>query len=224
MTTVRSNPSLPVGVGIQVISLWLLLGCNNVNAEWSCAAGQSSCASVFIVHDTWHAAIVLRTSDISAISIDALPELGDFPDVQFIEFSWGDQDYFPDPNSGVWAALRAAFWSGGSVLHLVGFNEAIAQFYPGAKLTELRLDANGYRRMIDFISQTFARPAAKIRAPASSGLFAYSRFYPARTHFSVLRTCNSWVAEALEAAGLPLSPRWVITASNLASQLEALNR
>jgi uncharacterized protein (TIGR02117 family) len=193
-------------------------------AHGSCAAEQTSYNSVFIVHDRWHAAIVLRASDISANSIAALPELGDFPDAQFIEFSWGDQDYFPDPNSGVWAALRAAIWSGGSVLHLVGFNDKVETFYPGAKMTELRLDANGYRQLVEFISQTFARPAAKIRAPASPGLFAYSRFYPARTHFSVLRTCNSWVAEALEAAGLPLSPRLVITAGNLASQLESLSK
>jgi uncharacterized protein (TIGR02117 family) len=193
-------------------------------AHGSCAAEQTSGNSVFIVHDRWHAAIVLRASDISAISIAALPELGDFPDAEFIEFSWGDQDYFPDPNSGVWAALRAAIWSGGSVLHLVGFNDKVETLYPGAKMTELRLDANGYQQLVEFISQTFARPAAKIRAPASPGLFAYSRFYPARTHFSVLRTCNSWVAEALEAAGLPLSPRLVFTAGNLASQLEALSK
>ncbi len=206
---------------VQLISLWLLVGCSVVHAQWSCLAGQSSCASVFIVHDTWHAAVVLSSSDISAA---ALPELADFPDARFIEFSWGDQDYFPNPNAGVWAALRAAFWSGGSILHLVGFNDKVEKFYGGAAITELRLAPAALDRLIGFISQTFARPAPKIRAPASPGLFAYSRFYPAHTHFSILRTCNSWVAEALEASGMPLSPHMVITAGNLASQIEPLGK
>ena len=221
MATTRRSASLA--------SLAYLLGATLLLAAafahgGSCAADQFSCRPVFIIHDDWHAAIVLRASDISAISMTALPELSDFPDALFIEFSWGDQDYFPDPNSGVWAALRAALWSAGSVLHLAGFSVDPGQFYPGAKIIELRLESTAYRQMLDFISQTFARQPPNLRAPARPGLFAYSRFYPAQTRFSILRTCNSWVAEALEAAGLPLSPRWVITASHLASQLEALSR
>ena len=206
------------------LSLSLLLAAATVFADWSCAPDQALCHPVFIVHDDWHAAIVLRTSDISAISIAVLPELADFPEAQFIEFSWGDKDYFPDPNSGVWAALRAAFWSGGSVLHLVGITDSLARFYPGAKITELRLAPAAFDRLIRFISQTIARQPPNIRAPAHPGLFAYSRFYSARTHFSILRTCNSWVAEALEAAGMPLSPGLVITAGNLASQIEKLSK
>lgn len=202
-----------------VLCLSLVLAAATLFADWSCAPDRPLCRPVFIVHDGWHAAIVLRTSDISAISIDALPESADFPDAQFIEFSWGDKDYFPDPNSGVWAALRAAFWSGGSVLHLVGFNDGLARFYPGAKITELRLDSNAYQQMVGFISQTFAREASSDRAQASAGLFAYSRFYPATANFSFLRTCNKWVAEALAAAGLPIAPDRVFTAGNLASQI-----
>ncbi len=224
MKTFGPNRFLRIGMGIQVISLWLLAGCSVVRAQWSCLVGQSPCASVFIVHDTWHAAIVLRTSDISAISIDALPELADFPDASFIEFSWGDKDYFPDPDSGVWAALRAAFWSGGSVLHLVRLNDEPARFYLGAKITELRLSANSYQQMIRFISQSFARPATNQPAQASAGLFAYSRFYPATGKFSVLRSCNTWVAEALASAGVPIAPERVFTAGNLATQLAAYGK
>jgi uncharacterized protein (TIGR02117 family) len=205
-----------VGLGILLISLCLLLGDNAVHADWSCIAGDASCPSVYIVHDTWHAAIVLRRSDIRA---DVLPELSDFPEARFVEFSWGDKNFFPNPNAGVWAALRAAFWSGGSVLHLVGFTDKVESFYRGASITELRLSPEAFSRLTGFLSQTFARPAPNSRAPASPGLFIYSRFYPANGQFSLLRTCNTWVAEALEAAGMPLSPHLVITAGNLASQI-----
>lgn len=205
----------------HVLSLWLIFSAGAASAEWVCAPSETSCKTVFIVHNAWHASIVMDSADLSH---DALPELSDFPDAKFIEFSWGDQDYFPDPNSGVWAALRAAFWSGGSVLHLVGFNENVGQFYRGAEIFELRLTAAAERQLIHFISQTFARANSNSRAPARPGLFPYSRFYPAAAKFSVLRTCNTWVAEALASAGLPISPRSVLTAGNLAGQLADIGK
>jgi len=204
-----------------VLSLWLFFSAGMARADWVCAPSETSCKTIFIVHNSWHAAIVLSRSD---LSLDALPELADFPEAKFIEFSWGDQDFFPDPNSGIWAALRAAFWSGGSVLHLVGFNENVGQFYRGAEIFELRLAPAAQRQLIHFISQTFARPTSNNRAQARPGLFAYSRFYPATAKFSVLRTCNTWVAEALAAAGVPISPGTVLTAGSLASQLADIGK
>ena len=217
----RANIKTALCAANQVLSLWLFFSVGTARADWICAPGEISCKTVFIVHNTWHASIVMDSGDLSH---DALPELSDFPDAKYIEFSWGDQDYFPDPNSAVWDALRAAFWSGGSVLHLVGFNENVGQFYRGAQIFELRLTAAAERQLIYFISQTFARANSNSRAPARPGLFPYSRFYPAAGKFSVLRTCNTWVAEALASAGLPISPRSVLTAGNLASQLADIGK
>jgi uncharacterized protein (TIGR02117 family) len=206
---------------LEIVCLWLCFDSRPVFADWSCAPQEPACNSVFIVHNAWHAGIVLNREDLSSI---ALPELADFPRVRFVEFSWGDRDFFTDPSAGIWAALRAAFWSSGSVLHLVGFNDGVAEFYRGAETTELRLAPPAFRLLIDFISQTFDRAAPLGRAQSSPGLFAYSRFYPATARFSLLRTCNTWVAEALSAAGLPLSPGSVLTAANLASQLAPLGK
>ena len=90
-------------------------------AGWRCDSAQPDCRSVFIVRNWWHAAIVLRRSDIPEAM---MPELNELPVAHMIEFSWGDRDYFPDPDAGVFTALKAAFWSSGSVLHLVAFDGA----------------------------------------------------------------------------------------------------
>ena len=217
----RANRAAALRVASYVLCLCLFFYAGTARADWICAPGETSCKTAFIVHNSWHAAIVLTRSD---LGLDDLPELSDFPDAKFIEFSWGDQDYFPDPNSGIWAALRAAFWSSGSVLHLVGFNEYVGQFYRGAEIFELRLAPAAQQQLIHFISQTFARANSSSRAQASPGLFPYSRFYPASAKFSVLRTCNTWVAEALASASLPISPGTVLTAGSLASQLAVIGK
>jgi len=208
-----------LGAAIGALSLWLSVSPYGALADWRCPPKDASCKTVFIVHNSWHAAIVLSRDD---LNLDAMPELSDFPGAKFIEFSWGDQDYFPDPNSGFWAALRAAFWSGGSVLHLVGLNADVREFYRIAEIFELRLNSIAHREIVRYLAQTFARDHSLKRAKANPGLFAYSRFYPATGKFSALRTCNTWAAEALTAAGLPISPGNVLTAGNLASQVAPL--
>jgi uncharacterized protein (TIGR02117 family) len=198
---------------------WLLLTPAVALANWSCSASEASCKTIFIVHNAWHASIVVDRQDVGAA---VFPELSDFPDAKFLEFSWGDQDYFPDPNSGIWAALRAAFWSGGSVLHIVGFSQNVVQFYSAAEIFTLRLSPLALQQLIRHISQTISRDNPNHRATAAPGLFAYSRFYRANGKFTFFRTCNTWVAEALEAAGIPVFPESVVTAGSLASQLAEL--
>jgi uncharacterized protein (TIGR02117 family) len=202
--------------------LLCLLGCagqTHTAEAWRCAAQDTGCPLVFIVHDSWHAAIVLRRADLGT---GVIPETNDFPGARYIEFSWGDKDYFPDPNSGVLKALKAAFWSSGSVLHLVGFDDDVRKFFPKAEVVELRLSALVYDRLIAFISASFARAPEHGRAPAQPGLYDYSRFYPSARSFSLLNTCNTWAARALETAGLPVTAKGVISAGQLGDQLRGI--
>ena len=195
--------------------------CSNLVAETRLRGEEKLARTVFVVHDAWHAAIVIGTSDISA---HALPELRDFPSAKYLEFSWGDRDYFPASDPGLGLALKAAFWSSGSILHVVGFKDPVEKAYPGAETIEIPLAEEDFQQLVKFISETFSRPHPPAPAEARPGLFANGRFYAAEGRFSILRTCNTWVAEALKAAGLPISPGYVITAGNLSSQLRSLTR
>jgi uncharacterized protein (TIGR02117 family) len=201
--------------------LCLLLSANSAwaAADWSCATPGPDCREVFIVYSAWHAAIVLRARDIDLATV---PEVGDLPRARFLEFSWGDENYFRDPHTGVLAALKAALWSSGSVVHVVAVNDDLRNFYPGAAVIELRFSRAAYVKLVQFISASFTRPAPGVAATPSPGLFAYSRFYPSPRRFSLIRTCNRWVADALEAAGVPIAPSYVITAGQLAEQVGKL--
>lgn len=192
------------------------IGAVEAPAAWRCGIRQRDCRSAHVVSNQWHAGIVLRANDIAA---KALPEIGDFSNAERIEVSWGDRDYFPDPEAGVYAALRAAFWSRGSVLHLVGFNGAVNDFYRGAVVHELHMSNEAFTSLISFIAGTFDRPDSVLPAKPRPGLFSYSRFYDATGNFSAARTCNTWVAEALTQAGLPIDAASIITAGQLQGQL-----
>jgi uncharacterized protein (TIGR02117 family) len=197
-------------------TVFLIYAHSNPAAEIPVRGEAKNVRTVFIVHDAWHAGIVIRKMDIPTV---VLPELGDFPSAEYLEFSWGDRDYFPAPDGGLGLALKAAFWSSGSVLHVVGFKDPLENVYPGADIIAITLSEEGFQRLIKFISDTFSRPHPPAPAEARPGLFSNSRFYAAEGKFSLLRTCNTWVAEALSVAGLPISPGSVITAGNLNDQV-----
>jgi uncharacterized protein (TIGR02117 family) len=194
----------------------LIHACANYAADIPVRGEANNVKTVFIVHDAWHAAIVIRKTDIPVV---ALPELKDFPSAEYLEFSWGDRDYFPAPDPGVGLALKAAFWSSGSILHVVGFDGAVKNVYPSAEIMEIAVTEEAFQQLTKFIADTFSRPHPPAPAEARPGLFSNGRFYAAEGKFSALRTCNTWVAEALSAAGLPISPRYVITAGNLGNQV-----
>ena len=219
LSCVGSFKSLLPGLARRgFLILFLTYACSHPIAENFLPQGNSV-RTVFVVHDAWHAAIVVKTAD---IPVAVLPEVRDFPSAEYLEFSWGDRDYFPAPDAGIGLALKAACWSSGSILHVVGFKEAVKNFFPNAKIIDIHLSEENFQRLIKFISDTFSRPNSPMPAEARPGLFPQGRFYAAEGRFSLLRTCNTWVAEALSSAGLPIRPGYVITAANLSHQLQPL--
>ena len=172
---------------------------------------------VIVVHNYWHAALVVRKADLSQ---SLVPEQDHFPEAEYLEISWGDRDYFPAIEESVGLALRAAFWSRGSVLHVVGFRGTIKDFFTEGEIIELALSQESFTRLSEFVSASFLRADPFMPAQSHPGLVANGRFYPASGKFSILRTCNTWIAEALKSAGLGISPWYVITAGSLARQVQ----
>jgi hypothetical protein len=91
-----------------------------------------------------------------------------------------------------------------------------------AEVLEISLSEQSFQQLVRFISDTFSRPQRSTPADARPGLSPTARFYSAQGKFSISRTCNTWVAEALNAAGLPVNPGSVITAGSLGDQLQPL--
>jgi uncharacterized protein (TIGR02117 family) len=196
--------------------LQLLTACSAPIMQLDSHAHGNNDKRVFVVHDSWHAALVVQKSDLSQTLV---PEQDHFPEAKYLEIGWGDRDYFPATEESVGLALRAAFWSRGSVLHVVGFKDAVRDYFPVREIIELALSPEEFRRLSEFVSASFSRADRSVPAQSQPGLVAAGRFYPATGRFSILRTCNTWIAEALKSAGLDISPRFVITAASLARQV-----
>jgi uncharacterized protein (TIGR02117 family) len=201
----------------EILLLVFLSGCAAaVEQPFAQPAPGETGKRVFIVNYGWHTGIAVGKADIPP---GLWPEAGDLPG-DSLEIGWGDRDFYQSADAGIGLAIKAAFFSGGSVLHVTGFDGAVGDYFRGAEIYELTVSAEGYRRLIQFVSDSFLRP--KTLVESRQGLYPNSRFYPARGKFHLFRNCNTWVAEALEAGGLPVNPSTVITAGNLFSQAKRL--
>lgn len=169
--------------------------------------------SIYVASNGWHSGIVLARSDLPA---GAIPEADDFPGAAYLEFSWGDAKYFPAPEKGLGMAMSALLTPTPAVLHLAGLPAHPRQVFPSAEVVELYLTPEGFRSLVAYLDEAFARDNAE---PSTQGLYRFSRFYPATGNFHLFNTCNTWTARGLAIAGLPVTVTGTLRAEALMAQL-----
>ncbi len=172
--------------------------------------GGSHYSIYLLNHNDWHTGIVVSREDIS----NGVWERSHFGEFRFLEFGWGDRDYYPFPKPTFWMTLKAAFWPTRSVLHVVGFNASVEKFFPGSEIIEIKVSKKGFENLIGFIQDTYERDEKGEPIELGPGLLENSRFYMAEGKFHVFKTCNVWTAQAIRSAGCPISPFYAISARN----------
>jgi uncharacterized protein (TIGR02117 family) len=175
--------------------------------------------SISVVSHGWHTGIAVRPADIPEGVWSEHRQLGA---AEQLEVAWGDRDFYMAPRGTLRLALRAAFWSSASVLHIAAFDRRVDQVFRGQEIVHVGLSHQGLRRLARFFHDAYARDLAGEIIPLGEGQYASSRFYAAREKYFLLRTCNTWTARALREAGLPIEPLQVVTAAGLMDEIRKL--
>ena len=105
-------------------------------------------------------------------------------------------------------ALRALFRPGNpSVLHVAGVNANPRASFGHSHLVRLELSAAGFAPLTDRLDASFARaPGGFQPVELGRGLYGTSLFFRANGAFHIFNVCNHWVADLLDAAGVPTAP------------------
>ncbi len=175
--------------------------------------------TIYVSSNGWHTNIVLSRD---ALPPGAIPEAADFPQAAFLEFGWGDREYYPSPRPTMGMALAAALTPTPAVMHLAGLPRPPRELSREAEVLAMGLSAAALERLIERIDASFDRPAGGRGETVARGLYRDSWFYPAHGRFHLFNTCNNWTARMLSAAGVGLSPSGVQTAEQLMRRLRDL--
>jgi uncharacterized protein (TIGR02117 family) len=176
--------------------------------------------TIFVASNGWHTGIVIARADLPP---GAIPETADFPNALYFEFGWGNREYYPAPDKTIGMTLRAITPSD-AVVHLAGLPRDPREVFPTAEFVAARVSPEGFRRLVAFLNASFQRGTAPRVGASHKGLYAFSAFYPGTGTFHLFYTCNTWVADGLARAGLPVSVAGVQQAHEVMRQLRGLAR
>ncbi|MCG8548455.1 MAG: TIGR02117 family protein, partial [Alphaproteobacteria bacterium] len=179
-----------------------------------------ACHSIYVADHGWHTGLILLGQDFDPRTTLRTTY---FDRKQWLEFGWGDAAFYQADGISVTLALRALFSPTDAVMHVYAFDGAPAGNFPESKVIRLRVTTAGYRRMMGFIRDAFARDANGHVEPIKRGLYGRSHFFKALGTYSLLRTCNTWTAEALHEAGVNVDPGSAATSGDLMAQLEGVD-
>jgi uncharacterized protein (TIGR02117 family) len=205
-------------VGRLPAALWLA-GC--AAATTSGPPPEDRGAPVWVVGHGWHVGLAVRRADIPP---DVWPESGDLGPSRHLEVGWGDGAFFPARRGTSGMALRAAFASTSSVLHVAAFDAPVPEFFPDSPIVELTLGPAAFVAFCRFVRGTYGRDAGGRIVPVAPGAYGHGRFYQARGRYHLFSNSNNWAARALEAAGLDLDARWAFTAGWVLRQARQYGR
>jgi uncharacterized protein (TIGR02117 family) len=187
---------------------------------------------VAVVDHGYHAGLVVRTEDLAAAGAAGLPALSAlaarFSAYPWLEIGWGDGAFyrFAPLLSDVSVGMALAALSGrnaDSVLHAVGLTQGPAESFPGSDVETLRLSPEGFEALARQLGATFAVDSTGQPEALGPGLYGPSLFFRANGHYSVLATCNHWVAGLVAAAGLRISPVPSVLSNGLLAELRWRN-
>lgn len=206
------------GRAVLLSAIVLVAACLTPSPPVSRPVPDDASVALWVLDHGWHTAIVLRRVDVDRTIWREVDEL---PPGAFVEVAWGNREFYIATPATVWMAIKAAFGTGASVIHVVVFDAPIEAAFPRSRIVEVRVSHTGLAALTRFIADEHERDAQGRAIRLQPGLYGASWFYAARSRYSLSNTCNTWIARALEIAGLPVTASGVVTAGGVMTQLTA---
>ena len=162
------------------------------------AAGPNIWVSETLIHTE----IGVRVSDLRG----KLAELArNFPDREVLTFGFGKRNYFLSSQPRIFATVFAPIPG-------LGAMEVGAHAGPPPGALMLAVSPDGLGRLLAALEGSFDVDLTPLSAQAGRQYFAASRLY------TFAYTCNTWTAEMLATAGLPVRSGLVVTANGVMNQ------
>lgn len=185
------------------------------------ARSEALSITIYLISHGWHAGIIISRTDIPN---NVWPEHQEFLDAEYLEVGWGDSDYYqtPDPHLGI--TLKAALVPTASVLHIVGFDGSVTDYFSYSEIIEIKLTARGLEQLCRYIATSYFKDPAGNIVSLGAGLYGNSRFYQSHETYHLLNNCNKWTGRALLTAGCPIEVASILTVENLMRRARACGK
>jgi hypothetical protein len=189
------------------LPLWLT-GCS---AEYQATPARD--ITMYVVRRGWHIDVGFAASDLSGPLRAASDE---FPNARFFTFGFGDRRYLHalHAHNPAFPHMLAALWPGDGLMLVTALGGTPQRAFGAAQVVAVRLTsrsaAEAQRRITDSLSLQDGLPQSD-----GPGPYEGSVYWRSSLRYSAAYTCNTWVAQVLKSAGLPLRVRGTVFAGQV---------
>jgi hypothetical protein len=166
--------------------------------------------TLYVVRRGWHIDVGFA-ADALAGPLTAARE--QFPEAHFFTFGFGDRRYL-HAHHPAFPNMLAALWPGDGLVLVTALRGTPQQAFGDTQVVELTVTAGdagaAQRRMAGSLSLQDGHPRSD-----GPGPYEGSVYWRSMQRYSAAYTCNTWAAQVLAAAGLPLPDRGVVFAGQL---------
>jgi hypothetical protein len=182
-------------------------------------AASSSRLVTYLARRHWHIDVGFSVRELDP---SLAPIARRFPRAKYLFFGFGDRHYLLSKRKGT-STLSGALIPGPGIILVTALENAPAQAFGGSQVLEFDLSAAAMAAAQNFVRRTLSgeRGTAELK-PVADGPYEGSLYYGAEPRYSALHTCNTWAAETLNSAGLPVRTRLVLLAGQLWRQARKL--
>lgn len=169
----------------------------------------------WVVDQGWHTEIGLPAQEITGpLSVFRTV----FPGARVLMFGFGKRTWITARVESLSELLMGPI-PGPGAIQVIGLRVEPGDAYGGAGVVRLSLRPDQAARLERFVWTSIGKTRTGQPRLISPGLFPGSLFYAASRGYAPDYTCNTWSAEALQSAGLPVSPDGVVLAGGVLDQL-----
>jgi uncharacterized protein (TIGR02117 family) len=202
--------------------LLCLAACSAVPQETVPAGNRQAGAtadSIYVLRRGRHTDLILP---VDAVRGPLTALAADFPDARYLTFGFGDRQYVLATHENLIHLLLAPL-PGAGLLLVTGLQDTPADVYGAEHLLALPLRQEQIDAVSSFVWSSLQQNDQGKVPPYLPGEYPGNVYYPSsRTYFG-LYTCNTWTAEALHSAGLPVHSAGVLLAGQVWGQAQAIS-
>jgi hypothetical protein len=172
---------------------------------------------LYVVRRSWHIDIGFAAQALGA-PLARLTQ--DSPDARYVLFGFGDRRFLHADHPWL-PDMLAALWPGDGLILVTLLADTPQQAFTPAQVITVRLDEAqmlaAQRAVLDSLRERDGNPVSD-----GAGPYPDSAFWRASETYSAAHTCNTWAAQVLQAAQLPVRARGVLWAGQLWRQVQHL--
>ena len=177
---------------------------------------------IYVARRGWHVDIGFAAADLQP-PLKSL--IGEFPGVRYLFFGFGDRRYLLAKHRNA-PVLLSALWPGPGMILATGLSSPPPAAFGADHVAALAVTVRQASDAQAFVWYSLDKPSSandpvKSYAP---GPYEGSLFFTATPKYSAFHTCNTWAAESLAVAALPIHSTGVVFAGQLWAQVRRTAR